>query len=171
MKPIRLPSRERGVALVLVLSVMSVLLLAGIIGVGVFMGGLRITAQDVAAKRALFCSEAGLAAGRAYFGLNYTTWDTYLRCNITRDCAGYPIVGYADPVNQRFQYTMDIIDNIDEPTPDPTHDNDLTVIVESRCTEPGLPPQPLQQIVSLRPSAGGSPYKQAGGWNGTNNQP
>ena len=165
------PSRERGVALVMVLAVMSVLLLAGIIGVGVFMGGLRITGQDIAAKRALFCSEAGLAAGRNFFGTDYANWDAYLACNVGATCPGYPLLGYADPANSRYRYSVRIIDNIDEPVPNPAHDNDLTVIVESTCVEPGLPPQPLQQIVSLRPSAGGSTYRQAGGWNGTNNQP
>ena len=163
--------RERGVALVLVLSVMSVLLLVGMIGVGMLLGGLRISAQDVASKRALFCAEAGIAAGRTFFGQNYTLWDSYLRCNLDGGCTGYPLSGYADPAASRFRYTVRVIDNLDEPgTPNPRHDNDLTVIIEARCAEPDLPQQVLQQVMSLKPSAAGTPYLQAGGQNGTNHQ-
>lgn len=163
--------RERGVALVLVLSVMSVLLLAGMIGVGVLLGGLRVTAQDVAAKRALFCAEAGLAAGRSFFGVNYTLWDNYLRCNLDGGCVSYPLTGFADPGAGRYPYSVRIIDNLDEPgMPNPRHDNDLTVIVEARCVDPDLPQQVLQQVMSLKPSATGNPYQQAGGGNGTNHQ-
>ncbi len=75
-----------------------------------------------------------------------------------------------DPLSGQDQYSVRIIDNLDEPvTADPRHDNDLTVIVESRCVQPGLPAQVLQQVVSLKPSAAGNNYRQAGGWNGTNN--
>lgn len=167
------PSRsgQRGVALVLVLSVMSVLLLAGMIGVGMLLGGLRISAQDIAQKRALFCAEAGLAAGRTFFGQNYTLWDSYLRCNLDGGCVGYPLTGYADPAAGRFRFSARIIDNLDETgTPNPRHDNDLTVIVEARCAEPDLPQQVLQQVMSLKPSAASSPYLQAGGVSGTNHQ-
>lgn len=161
--------RDRGIALVLVLSVMSVLLLAGIVGVGLFVGGLRASGHDVDAKRALFCSEAGLAAGKAYFGANYASWDAFLKCNFTGGCSGYPLTGFADPPDNQYPYSVRILDNLDEPlTPDPRHDNDLTVIVESRCTRDGLPARILQEYVSLQPSAAGTGYRQAGGQSGTN---
>lgn len=159
---------QAGLALVLVLCVMSVLLLAGIIGVGVFLGGLRVSAYDVASKRALFCAEAGLTAGRAFFGANYPQWDAYLRCNLDGGCTGYPVTGNADVAGQRYPYSVRIIDNIDETPADPRHDNDLTVFIEARCTDPDLPPRALQHLVSLNPSAAGSPYRQAGGTGGTN---
>lgn len=155
----------------MVLSVMSVLLLAGMVGVGLLLGGLRTTGQDVASKRALSCAEAGLAAGRAYFAANYNLWDGYLACNLDGGCTGYPLWGYADAARLRDRYSVRIIDNLDEPgAPDPRHDNDLTVIVEARCDDPNLPQRVLQQYVSLRSSAAGTRYRQAGGWNGTNAQ-
>jgi hypothetical protein len=168
--PARPRRRDRGLALVLVLSVMSVLLLAGAIATSVILSGLRVSAQDTATKRALFCAEAGLAAGRAFFGANYPQWSAYLACNLSGGCTGYPLVGYADTAGAgRLRYEVRILDNIDEAgAPDPRHDNDLTVFIEARCADPDLPPRVLQQLVSLNPSAAGSPYRQAGGWNGTN---
>lgn len=165
--------RQRGVALVLVLSVMSVLLLAGMIGVGLLLASLRTTTQDVSSKRALSCAEAGLAVGKSYFAANYNLWDSYLACNLAANCSSssYPLTGYSDAVNGRGGYSVRIIDNLDETgTQDPAHDNDLTVIVESRCTDPLLPPRVVQQYVGLRSSTTGSRYRQAGGWNGTNQQ-
>lgn len=163
---------RRGVAVLMVVGVMAVMLLVGAVGVTLFMGGLKITTADVQAKRALFCAEAGLAAGKAFFGQNFTLWDRYLTCNIEGSCAAldYPLVRFADPQAQRLRFTVQILDNMDEPdVQDPRHDNDLTVIVQSRCSEPDLPPQLLQEVVTLRTSAAHGGYQQAGGFAGTNN--
>ena len=97
----------RGAAALLVLGVMAVMLLVGAMGVNLFMGGLKITAQDTLSKRALFCAEAGLAAGKAFFGQNFTLWDRYLACNLDGNCAAldYPLVRYAEPAAQRLRPT------------------------------------------------------------------
>lgn len=162
----------RGAAALLVLGVMAVMLLVGAMGVNLFMGGLKITAQDTLSKRALFCAEAGLAAGKAFFGQNFTLWDRYLGCNLDGNCAAldYPLVRYAEPGAQRLRFRVTILDNMDEPdVQDVRHDNDLTVIVRSRCDEPGLPPQELQELVTLRTASAAATYQQAGGFAGSNN--
>lgn len=168
----RRPRSARGVAVLMVVGVMAVMMLIGAVGVTLFMGGLKVTTQDVQAKRALFCAEAGLAAGKAFFGQNFTLWDRYLSCNLDGGCAAldYPLVRYADPQAQRLRFSVQILDNLDEPdTQNPRHDNDLTVLVVSRCTEPDLPPQTLQELVTLRTSAANAGYQQAGGFAGSNN--
>lgn len=164
---------QAGIAMFLVLSIVALMLLVAGVGMAVFMGGLKMTGQDLSAKRALFCAESGLAVGKGYFGDRYALWDRFLACNLSRNCApiGYPLRGYAEPAEGRFQYTVEIFDNLDEPAAmsDPAHDNDLTIIVQSRCTEPGLPPQLLQEVVTLKTSAASGGYRQAGGFAGTNN--
>ena len=110
------PSREQGMAVAMVMTVLGVLMLMGLVSLGVMMASLRTTGAHRAAAQGHFCAEAGLVAGRAFFAQNVGSWNTYLQCTTvyTSACAGYPMVGHA-AVDGSAAYSVSIIDNYDEP--------------------------------------------------------
>ena len=151
MKTIRRtrPSRERGMAVAMIMTVLGVLMLMGLVSLGVMMASLRTTGAHRAAAQAHFCAEAGLVAGRTFFAQNVGSWNTYLQCNSTYSpsCAGYPMVGSAG-ADGSASYSVSIVDNYDELPPlgnDPTTDSDLTVVMVAQCTDPNLPRKTLQE--------------------------
>ena len=91
-------ARGRGVALLLTLSVMSGLLLAGFVALEMRVATLRQVGESLRGKEAFYCAEAGLAAGRDFFRKNAGQWNSYLRSN-------YQLTGQASQVTgTRFDY-------------------------------------------------------------------
>lgn len=144
--------RDRGLAVALVLSVLVVLSLTATVGMALLTQRMRSVGGYRQASRALYCAEAGLAAGRAFAQANFSQWAAYFTCNTTGTCpAGYPLVGSA-AADGSAAYEVRLMDNADELPPqtaDPLRDSDLTVIVVSRCTEAGLPARVLQEYVTI----------------------
>jgi hypothetical protein len=139
-------------AVAMVMAVVVAMLLVGAVGMGLLSASLRTSGAQRTAARALACAEAGLAAGRVFFLDQVGTWNSFLACNTGAPCpAGYPLRGAAGSDGQA-SYEVRLRDNRDEPPPaqdNPLTDLDLTVIIESRCTDPDLPPRVLLQHVSF----------------------
>jgi hypothetical protein len=138
---------ERGVALVLVLIVLSTLLVGGLVATGLRMINIRTSGASLAAKRAFYCAEAGLDAGRDFFRQNSASWGTYLSTafvytGTTAATGGLP-------------FAVRISDNADEFPPlanDPLVDRDYTVVLQASCTDPILQSVvTLQQHLTLNP--------------------
>lgn len=99
--------RRRGVTMLMVMTVMATLLLGAVVGVGMRMVNLRVSGLSLANKRAYYCAEAGLAAGRDFFRANYANWNEYLRTD-------YVLTGPVSATDPDLIYIVGISDNIDE---------------------------------------------------------
>lgn len=157
--------REGGMAVAMIMVVLSALLLVGVLGMGLIMGNLRAAGAHRSAKSALFCAEAGLAAGKVFFSNNVGQWNSFLACASGVNCpSGYPLKGAASP-DGAAAFSVSIVDNYDELPPqanDPSTDSDLTVILVSRCTDPDLPPRTLQEHITYQISQAPDYRAQAG---------
>lgn len=129
-----------------VMTVMIAMTLVAMIGLSLMQTSLRTVGMQREAARALYCAEAGLAAGRILLAQRVGLWNTYLSCG--QACpSGYPITGAAAP-DGSATYSVHIEDNVDEFPPqanNPFVDNDLTVVMVARCTDARLPPRTIRQ--------------------------
>ncbi len=153
---IRRHRNRRGVTMLMVMMVMATLLLGGVVGVGMQLANLRSSGLSLANKRAYYCAESGLAAGRDFFRLNAAKWNEYLRTN-------YILTGRASNTDPGLIYIVGISDNVDEFPPavnDPLVDRDQTVLLRAQCTDTaGHQSATVQQYLTLRPLGGGLKVK------------
>lgn len=147
------PVGQRGMAVAMIMVVLGALMLIGAVGAGLLSANLRTAGAQRIAARALYCAEAGLAAGRTFFLANAGMVNAILQCNAGQAACptGYPVRGSAAS-DGSASFEVTISDNYDELPPqqgNPLQDADLIVILTSRCTDAALPPRVISQHVSF----------------------
>lgn len=139
----------RGAALLLAIILMAMLATIGAV-IMQSAGKDRIAAAKLGAEGgALACVESGLQFARRYFGCAYKTsdnWNDFL--SGAREATA---TGDLDGTTPGDHFEVSIRDDDDEPAEvdaagaargnDLTRDNNLTVVVESRCIAPGYAPE------------------------------
>lgn len=162
-------SSETGSAMLVTLIIVAALLGGAAVLTKVQLGSTRATDLTRTKTAALYCAEAGLAAARTTVAGNYVLWNSALGQaepswlgSIAHDLDGD---GVAD-----FEITLR--DNDDEVAPlanDLTHDNDLAVFIDARCTKYPEVTAAVSELVRF--NGGGSCYQaQAGGCGGNGNE-
>ena len=140
---------ERGSTTVLVMVILTALLAGGAVSLYLQLGNTRAVGLVRASRAGTYCAEAGLASARSLLMANYRAWNGIL------DPAGQKpgwygtdgIHGEAGDDDDRDDWVVWITDNDDEfPDPDPTHDNDLKVLVHARCL---MDPESPREIVEM----------------------
>lgn len=155
---------QRGAAMLLIATLLVALLAGGGVALYLQLQGTRGAGMVAAARRSLYCAEAGLAASRETLALNYLSWPVLLDGDPSNDPSWYPLTGDIDG-QAGDDYRVTIRDNDDELPPaasDPARDNDRQVFLVSTCiADPGT----SRQVVELLLVAGGGhAYRsQAGG--------
>ena len=158
-------SPERGVAMFIVLLVVTSLMTVGLLAIYLTLGATKSTAYSVDSKSALSCAEAGLAKARPLSGATYASWAAILDTDPSNDPSWYPITGDLDvPGDNTNDFTVTVRDNDDEPTGtanDPTKDNDMRVFVVSKCTR--FPETPREVTELIYYTGGGNSYRNQSG--------
>jgi hypothetical protein len=144
-----LGDRERGSTTILVLVVLTALLAAGAVSVYLQLGNTRAVGMVRSSRVSTYCAEAGLASARSLLLNNYTAWNDIL--DPAKDDPSWygpdGIHGEAGDDADGDDWVVTISDNDDEfPTPDPTHDNDLKILVHARCL---MDPETPREIVEM----------------------
>ena len=133
-----------------VMILLGTLTMMGVLGLAVMLAGVRSSGAQREAARALYCAEAGLAAGQTLLSTNVGSWNSYLACGGGGACpSGYPFTGAA-AADGSSSYQITIEDNLDELPPltnNPLADTDMTLVMVSRCTDPALPQRIMRQYV------------------------
>jgi hypothetical protein len=146
----------RGAAMLLAIVLMAIL---AIIGAAVMQsaGRDRIAAAKLGAQGgALACAESGLQFGRRYFGCAYKTSDNWN--DFLSGAREAKVTGDLDGKTPGKDFEVSIRDDDDEPAEldengvarnnDPNRDNNMTIVLESRCTAPGYAPEENGQRVT-----------------------
>lgn len=157
--------RQRGVAMFVVLLVVSSLMTVGLLTIYMTLGETKATSYGVDSKAALYCAEAGLAKARPLLASNYAAWTTILAGDTANYPAWYPVTGDLDvPADNVNDFSVTIRDNDDEPAGvanDPTKDNDMRVFVVSKCTRYPETPREVTELIYY--SGGGNSYRNQSG--------
>lgn len=154
---------ERGSIMLVVALILIALLAGGGIALYVQVSSTKSTSYLVSSRGALYCAEAGLAAGRRVIGQNVEKWPQLLDADDANNPDWYPITGDLDN-DGTADYEVTIRDNDDELPPDtnnPLADNDLAVFVVSRCTRYPETPREVFELVMF--STGGGGYRDQAG--------
>lgn len=164
----RARSSEQGSIMLVVALILVALLAGGGIALYVQVSATRSTSYLISSRSALYCAEAGLAAGRRISGQNVSQWGAILDGSDQNDPSWYPISGDLDG-DSVADYVVTIRDNDDELPPkanNPQADDDLSVFVVSRCTR--YPETPREVFELVRFATGGGGYRNQAG-QGTGN--
>ncbi len=123
---------------------MALILLLAVVGVALvrYAGTDRVqAAQRSQEARSLACAEAGIQFGRRYFGCRYLTsnnWNDFLAPPGNRTV----ITGKVDGSTPGTDFEVSVQDDDDERPEgqpnDPARDNNLTLLLRSRCTAPAF---------------------------------
>jgi hypothetical protein len=156
---------ERGVAMFVVLMVVSSLMMVGLLAIYLTLSETRSTSYVTDAKASLYCAEGGLAKARALIASNYAAWGQLLDTDAGNDPAWYPITGDLDvPGDGTSDFSVTVRDNDDEPVGtanDPTHDNDMRLYVVSTCLRYPETPREVTELIYY--SGGGNSYRNQSG--------
>ena len=156
---------QRGVAMFIVLMVVSSLMTVGLLAIYLTLSETKSTSYVTDAKAALYCAEAGLAKARSQIAANFGAWPQLLDADASNDPAWYPITGDLDtPADGVSDFTVTVRDNDDEPVGtanDPTHDNDLRIYIVSKCTRYPETPREVTELIYYQ--GGGNSYRNQSG--------
>lgn len=154
---------QRGSILVVVLVILIALLAVGAVAVRMLTTDTRGLRNKKLATDSRYCAEAGLNVARPVVAAHYADWNDVLDGEPYPDW--YPIRGDLDqPADGVADYEVTIADNNDEFEPtrlNPARDNDLKIILESKCLKFERYNKTLLSLIEL-PRSGGCPYPQAG---------
>lgn len=152
---------ERGAALIFAMALIVVLLFAGVALIQYAGADRVVSARKSAEARSLSCAEAGIQLGRRSFGCRYKTsnnWNDLLVYNAAVNANRTLTTGNLDGTSPGQDYEVSVEDDDDE-TPmgqpdDPARDNNLTLIMRSRCINPAfaqqIADQPHGEVVEVR---------------------
>lgn len=136
------PRSARGASLLLVIAVVAVLAIVSAALIK-YAGEDRVqSARRAQEARSLSCSDAGIQFGRRYFGCRYKTsnnWNDFIAWNDAVKPPGNRTVltGNIDGTSPGGDFEVTVEDDRDEEPEgqpnDPARDNNLTVILRSRC--------------------------------------
>jgi hypothetical protein len=169
----RLPrDRQRGgVTLLLVVVLIVLAALIGALAVRGSSSELRMAGSQRLARSGFYCAEAGLNYARPLIAANYLQWSAMLNYPNGPAITGltYPITADIDgDPNGGNDFIVTIQDNYDEPLPqanNPYADNDLSVIIVSKCistTLVGGGERTLKEIITYTGQQGADYRNQAG---------
>jgi hypothetical protein len=139
----------RGAALLLAIILMAMLAMIGAV-IMKSAGRDRIAAARLGAQGgALTCAESGLQFGRRYFGCAYKTSDNWN--DFLTGARPAKVTGNLDGTTPGEDFEVSIHDDDDEPAEvnqagvalgnDLRRDNNMTIVLESRCTAAGFAPE------------------------------
>lgn len=166
---------ERGSALLVTLVLVGALLAGSAVLVLLQITSTRSTDVTRTGLSALYCAEAGLAAGRSQMLANYSLWNA----GLTAFPAEPAFLGTGSGVSHDLDadgapdFVLTIQDNEDELFPAPQQplvDSDLKVFLISRCISPKLVDNPKEVRELIQFTGGGQCYQsQLGGCGGNGN--
>lgn len=146
-KPVRIRRAERGMALVVVLSM--VVLLTLMVGFAITSSGTdnRQMAKAFTNTNTTGVTESALQYGRSFFSANYLQWSKYLAIDYSSYTVS-PTQGQAPKNNPELQvpnlptgytcaiYARDDADELPPAAPNPQVDNNLRIFVGAVCLSP-----------------------------------
>jgi type IV pilus assembly PilX-like protein len=162
--------RQRGgVTLLLIMVLIVLAALVGVLAVRGATSDLQMAGSQRISRTGFYCAEAGLNIARAKAAANVGDWPTILLGSGLGTGKWYPDANgvQVDLDNDnKIDALVTMTDNVDESPNDPTKDQDLTVVLTSKCTSTTLEStnatRTLAQIVTYAGN-GGTDYRfQAG---------
>lgn len=158
-------------AMVLVITVLAALLAVGAVLLSLQLNSTRSTSLLLDRRQAHYCAEAGLQMGQAIVPQKLSEWNDVLDGEPFP--TWYPLRGDIDGDGTN-DYEVTIEDNVDESgslANDPERDNDLSVLVISKCIKwPNSIPKTLMTLVKYQVGTGACDSMQKGaGCQGTSN--
>ncbi|HEY2748184.1 MAG TPA: pilus assembly PilX N-terminal domain-containing protein [Polyangia bacterium] len=167
--------RQRGgVTLLLVMVLIVLAALVGVLAVRGASSDLQMAGSQRVSRSGFYCAEAGLSAARSLAGANQQDWATILLGNATTwyttGALGNGVYVDIDGDGpSKYDAYVTLKDNQDGDS-DLMHDNDLTVILTSKCVsttmETNSATRTLSQIITYT-SNGGSDYRYQAGHSST----
>jgi len=147
----RQQNEESGMAMVLVITILAALLGIAAVGLSLQLNSTKSTTLIKESREALFCAEAGLAAGRNVITSNRSDWTDVLAGNAVSwysntDPKGF--TGDADNDGVGGDYWVTIEDDGDDA--DKATDINDTIIVTSSCVLFPNSPASVIEVISLR---------------------
>lgn len=168
-------SRERGSAMLVTLVIVAALIAGGAALVSTQLAATRATGLTRSNMSALYCAEAGLAAARPVVAANHPLWNAGLALSAVADYTeptflnspGGILTHDLDGVAGN-DFSIYLVDNDDEATPDPAVDSDYQVYIVSVCLKYPDTPKEVRELVQFNGATqcGG---KMKGGCTSTNN--
>lgn len=159
-------ARERGAALPVILILMTALLVLGALALRLTISDTRGTHATVSGRRATYCAEGGLVAGRTFIAANMVSWSLMLDQDAANDPDGYPVTGDLDG-DGTDDWQVTIKDNDDElGTNNPYVDSDGVVFMVGTCLAEPDTPREVMQLISV--GGGGTNYRAQAGAGGGN---
>jgi hypothetical protein len=138
---------QRGSTMVVVMVLLVALLSAGAVAVQIQSADTRTTGLVGAARRALFCAEAGLETHGQAIVDQKAAWNDLLAGNPVAGVS-YPFVGSIDG-SGTIDYEVRIRDNFDDD--DQLSDIDGKVFIVSRCLKyADTTPREIMQLISVK---------------------
>jgi hypothetical protein len=168
--PLARSRRERGIALIVVLSMVVLLTLLVAFAMTVSnrdgaQAGKRIhnmTVQNVA--------EGGLQYARAFFSVNYLQWNTYLALTYPPLKANNPELFPAVPSGYScYVYARDDADELPPAIANAARDNNFLIYIGASCTGPGNTSAELSAPLIWDPSRVSYTAQSSGGTHGISN--
>ncbi|HEX4383577.1 MAG TPA: hypothetical protein VH083_11525 [Myxococcales bacterium] len=160
------PKKHRGIALIVVLSMVVLIALAVAFAINVAGKDTRDNAKQIHNLTLQNVTEGALQQARAVFSAQMLNWDKYLGATINGVTIVYPVTptdstavtlkstnpelfpavpsGFAC-----FIYAKDDADEIPPATNNPTHDNNHTIYIGAVCSGPGSTTSELTGVLSF----------------------
>jgi hypothetical protein len=145
-------SQESGFVIVLVMTILAALLVAGAIALSLQLGATRQAGLVKSSRSALYCAEAGLQFARDVLIDNRASWSLILDADASNDPVWYPITGEIDePADGALDYQVTVRDDGDDTNL--AADSNDTIIVVSRCTKYADAPAEVMEVISMTGSS------------------
>lgn len=153
---------ESGMAMVLVITVLAALLAIGAIGLSLQLNSTKSAGLAKDSRSALYCAEAGIAAGRNLLAANRAVWDDILDTDPLNNPDWYdPVTGILGDIDNDGvnDYSVTIKDDGDDTNL--AADSNDTIVVMSVCTKYSNTPISVTEVISMR--GGGHSYRAQSG--------
>jgi len=130
--------RHRGMALVVVLSMVALVALAVVFAIKVSGKDMQDNGKQIHNLTVQNVAEGAMQQARAFYSKNMLQWDSYLAIRNPPDRSAHPELYATVPAGfSCYLYARDDADELPPAVNDPFHDNNHTVYIGSVCTGPG----------------------------------
>lgn len=130
--------RHRGIALVVVLSMVALVALAVAFAIQVSGKDMRDNGKQIHNLTIQNVAEGAMQQARAFYSKNMLQWDSYLAIANPPDRSAHPELYATVPAGfSCYLYARDDADELPPAVNDPFHDNNHTIYIGSVCTGPG----------------------------------
>jgi len=152
-------TKHRGIALVVVLSM--IVLIALVVAFAISVGGkdTRDGAKQIHNLTVQNVTEGAMQQARVFFSKNQTTWDTYLSivypttttaASIATFAAANPLMAPAVPAGFAcYIYARDDADELPPAPNNPRHDNNHVIYIGAVCSGPGNTTSELTSVLTF----------------------